>query len=90
MEQVVKEFRSNTPSQPFCYSGFWLNGATVFHVSPGYETYGINPGDKILSVDGKKYSPEKDISSGSDWWSYWERNHKPGDRVQFLVDRGGY
>ena len=86
--EAVRAYKSMVPSQPFCYPGLWWDGTIVIYVSPGYESYGIKPGDKILSMDGKEYFPEKGRTAGS-MFETWAREHKPGDRVHFVVDRNG-
>jgi hypothetical protein len=87
--QFLNTVKASVPLQPFCFSGLWLDGTTVSHVSPGYETYGIRPGDQIIAVDSKDYSPEKAKATG-DIWVQWERDHRPGDYIELRLDRGGY
>src|SRR5712691_671199 len=87
--QSLNGIKASVPLQPFCFSGLWVDGRTVLHVSPGYETHGIRPGDQIMAVDGKDYSPEKSRALG-DIWSKWEHDHRPGDYVELRLERDGY
>jgi putative serine protease PepD len=60
------------------------NGAEVVAVAPGgpASNAGLREGDVIVEVDGKTISAPDDVSAAVE-------GHKPGDRVEVSVRRGG-
>lgn len=76
------------PTRPFCYAGLWLEGATVLSVAPGYEAYGVRPGDRLSAVDGQPFVPMPLVARRSPWESFESPFH-PGDRISLTLDRNG-
>jgi putative serine protease PepD len=60
------------------------SGAVVDSVVPGgpAERGGLQPGDKITAIDGKRISSSEDVSAAV-------TARKPGERAKVTVERGG-
>lgn len=58
-------------------------------MSPGFENYGVRPGDQIVGIDGNLWQSEKTGVTRFMWENYWELAHAPGDTVHIAVDRNG-
>jgi S1-C subfamily serine protease len=76
------------PTRPFCYAGLWVEGATVLSVAPGYEAYGVRPGDRLSAVNGQPFVPTPLAARRSPWESF-ESSFYPGDRISLTLDRNG-
>lgn len=84
-QAYIREFRTNTPVYSFCFSGLtWNSRYRITHVSPGYERFGLAPGDLIVVVDDEQVAPEP-----SGYWARWEVEHRVGDEVHIRADRDG-